>query len=316
MKQTQRVGRYTAALTLIAMGTAFLVDTLLGIRSCTRLLLRLWPLMLVSLGVEYLIRIRQARRHPDQEIRFRPDLVAVLLVLLTAFLAAGAAVSPWITDRQVHSISAAGVEELRIDLPVGALEVKPGRAGEIRIEAAPLSFAPLLWDPPDAVALQISQGPVVSVTADGGRLFRSGARLVVSVPPGLKLKATTGAGNIRVTDYQGPMELRADVGTIRVEQFRGSLMAETRTGQIRADTTIPLEGAVHLKTETGQIRLTVPVESSMQVTAETRTGSLRLPDFVKMTREGAGATAQGSTGSGEHPVTLEAVTGSVTMKAR
>lgn len=157
----------------------------------------------------------------------------------------------------------------------------------------------------------------VTVERSGGDLKADCSSGAISVKEFAgPVTAESNTGRISITDVTGDLKLSAGTGGIDVQRFGAGLQAEARTGSIEATATAPLTGDLQLRTTTGSIALTLPKESSMQVRAESRTGALTMPDFVAVSGNGPARSGSGTTGGGEHAVSLEANTGSIRLTIR
>lgn len=77
--RTHRVGAVTTGLFLIALGVLFIIHLLTGLLSY-EMIFRLWPLMLIGLGVELLIS-----NFLTEKIVY--DKAAIFLMIVTSFFA-------------------------------------------------------------------------------------------------------------------------------------------------------------------------------------------------------------------------------------
>lgn len=338
-----KVGRITVALSLIAAGAGLALDNLGVTASSTTLILKLWPLVLIGFGLEYLWALRQ------EEARDKGfDLGgAILLFLVVSFVFVRGLPGLVITGlpdilagplrtniSRTESVAqpAAGVLELKVSTGVGGIELRPG-ADQIRVEA---TLSGETEEDLLDVRVKVSSGAVAEVSLEGVRPGRRvQASYVITAPPGLKVDAETGTGSLRVTGYQGDLSLTSGAGSVRLDDVAGnvkvgsgtgsvsitghrggSLDARTNTGSITVQTGGVLQGDVHLQTGTGSITLQVPAGSSMRVGARTGTGSLTAPDFVAVTRSGASRQGAGTSGSGTYSVDLQTSTGSIRLEER
>ncbi|MEK3789209.1 DUF4097 family beta strand repeat-containing protein [Paenibacillus sp. FSL K6-1230] len=84
MNSKIRVGRYTSSLLLLVVGVLLLLDQMNGTEHMM-LLLKWWPLIFVSWGLEYLIMLVSVTRNgrkPHRMRRFRPDLKGLMLAII------------------------------------------------------------------------------------------------------------------------------------------------------------------------------------------------------------------------------------------
>ncbi|MDB4896133.1 MAG: hypothetical protein JWN15_2395, partial [Firmicutes bacterium] len=249
----QKVGRITVAIGLMLFGIALLVDNFAGVQSYTNLAIRLWPLLLVGFGGEYLIRSIHNSRDGTAGARLRFDMGGALLLVLVVMLSVGLVtfrswlanpgiafgIGPATSRAHSRTISAAGVKELQLDVPVGSLRLEPNmQSGEIRIEAT-YTVRGLLATRGDAaqqldrIKLNVTEGESLKIRAeipDG--LDAVSVGLVVYAPPELRVQADAGAGTVAVQGYKGDMQLTTRLGRIEVDAASGSLNAGSSSGLI------------------------------------------------------------------------------------
>lgn len=136
----------------------------------------------------------------------------------------------------------------------------------------------------------------------------------VKVPAGVKLKAGTVNGAVRVGEVESDVEASSVNGSIEVAAT-GLVKAETVNGSIhasmgRADWT----GRLEYETVNGSITLDLPADLSAEVDAETVNGRIDV-DFplagdVRQTRR----HLRGTIGGGGRSLDLETVNGSITLR--
>ncbi|MBO2459236.1 DUF4097 family beta strand repeat-containing protein [Actinomadura violacea] len=125
------------------------------------------------------------------------------------------------------------IKELRIDAGSAEVSVGTGPDGQARVHER------LTWALRKPVVKETLQGDVLSVSArcPGAGAFyyglECGAEINVQVPPGVRVSAASGSGQITVRGVQGDLDLRAGSGEIRVVGSRGALRARVGSGTIR-----------------------------------------------------------------------------------
>ena len=83
--RTHRVGSITAGLSMIVFGVLFILHLFIGALDYT-MIFRLWPLMIIGLGVELLI----SNYRSDQIIYDKPAVTLLFITTLFAMSMAGA----------------------------------------------------------------------------------------------------------------------------------------------------------------------------------------------------------------------------------
>jgi hypothetical protein len=327
---TFKVGRITVAIGLVAFGAALLVDNLTGAQHYTSLVVKLWPLLLVGFGAEYLIRSILSSRE-GQDVRLRFDIGGAFLLVLVVMLSVGVVgFHTWITDPRISlgigpsesrtltkSASATGVKAMEAKIPVGALQVEPNvRSDEIRVEATYTVHTVLVNRDEvlrqlDQIQLNISAGETARVTADlPANLNDLSVRFIMYVPAGLQVKAETGAGTLEVQGYKGDLQLTSQVGRIDVRGASGSLSAASGSGYILVQ---GYTGALAARTNVGRIEVR---DQNGPMQLESGTGQITVDSFQggKLVAETQMGGIQASTRTTlDSDVLLKTQTGSITL---
>lgn len=260
----RRIGRTTFAIGLIVLGAALLLDNLLPLgRSITVLVLRLWPLLLIGLGIEVL-RVPRPRRF---------DFAGALLLLLLV----GAILSlQWVGTRRSESfgVSAEGARAVAVTLELGRVEIRPQAGEEVRVDA--YYGVPGLLYKARAFDLAVEPGETIRITGrapQGIGLGRLSATYYIYLPAGLDVQVETRAGSIGVRDYEGNLRLRTGAGSIRVDSSSGTLDAQTDSGSI---TIHGFDGKAAAVNRIGGIGLR---QVSGDLLADSGTGSIEVVEF-------------------------------------
>lgn len=176
-----RVGRITLAVALIVMGVALVIDNTLD----TRLIwyaARLWPLLLVLLGVEWLLI---SSRLEGERGRVPVDSGAVVLLVIIALLATSVGRWWWSPFRNISMHwGGAAIQQVhmpQIQLPpivippihLPSVEVPPIRIPSITLSTNQVSHELLLTheDPVEALESLLVESVAGSITVESGERF-------------------------------------------------------------------------------------------------------------------------------------------------
>ncbi|MBI6872690.1 LiaI-LiaF-like domain-containing protein [Clostridium aciditolerans] len=83
--QSRRVGTLTLGIVLISIGVIFFLSTFFNL-SFEKEILKFWPLILISLGIEILVLNSLAVR---QKLYVKYDLISLFLIVVVLFLSFG-----------------------------------------------------------------------------------------------------------------------------------------------------------------------------------------------------------------------------------
>ncbi|MBI2874127.1 MAG: DUF4097 family beta strand repeat protein [Firmicutes bacterium] len=268
---TRRFGRIPVALGLIGYGAALTSDHLGLSNGATGYAHKLWPLLLIILGVEYLFRIAAVERRGSAEhsANLRFDLGGALLLLSIVFLNV-AVLSPqswlqtgWIpfsdttlTRTETATYPVAGVEEVQVLIPAGSIEVRrSNEGGQVAVEAeyrvhGVAAQADRMEQALDRFRLRTAEGPILRLSVEQPSDVRSTIKYVLQLPPDLRFRAEAGSGSIRVQDHAGELDLSTGSGWIMAEDASGSLTARSGSGWIKIR---DFDGPVEAQTGSGMI---------------------------------------------------------------
>lgn len=265
----QKVGRFTAALLLLAVGLLLLLDQMRG-TGYVALLLDWWPVLLITLGVEYLVFNFFYRK---REAAFRLDWGGLVLSVLISAVVVGITQADrlpkdWLGNLNFNistlnlSFSSEsgysymkpelaiplprGVERIELENPNGSVEIRGGDVKDIIIGA-------VVWvDKVDeAEASRIAEQSTIDYS--GGSTFKimtnakeytggfpnkrkPRVNLQITVPESVKadyqLKLLNGKVIAEHVPVKEKLNVRTTNGSITVSGVGGSLTANTTNGAV------------------------------------------------------------------------------------
>lgn len=328
----RRVGRVTVAVGFVATGSALLLDNVLGTGPrFTTLLLRLWPVLLIGFGLEFLIAGLLNQAGEALPMRFEVGgalLLAGALALASvvrAFTGFGFTESPPppVTNSQTvtRSVPVGQARRVLVEVDVGRVILTAHEAEEVRVEAEYgfLGVVPPHWSGlEEEFSLTVVEGHTVRITARAPKdasPIAIGAGTLQAVyriyaPEGLTVKVVSNVGAIHVEHYDGDLDLNANAGGITVEDSAGSLKALANSGGVQI---ARFTGDVTVSTNAGPVKAR---GVNGELTIRSGTAVINVEDHV-----GPGLTAETRTGSiharlenpPEGPVTLRTGTGSINL---
>lgn len=275
-----KVGRYTAAMLLLAVGIALLLDQSTG---SNHLLdwMKYWPVLLITLGLEYLVMSIRAR---DGERKLRLDLGALFLSLLItvavggffqgkAFLEKidipldGIPISWGVGDKVEKPVDRIALpeetEQLFIDNPNGDVTLIAGTGDQASIKATVV-----LYNQSDSKAselaeqskVNISTGKTLKIEAEGASYSafigaqKARMNLEITLPKDHALDVNIKTINGDVTTdgiaIRDSWTVKTVNGDIVVNRLEGDVRAETMNGDI---TVKEVAGSVWVSTMNGDL---------------------------------------------------------------
>lgn len=237
-----------------------------------------------------LAKLDEEQRHLDDELRERgdtstaaaadehttrpawSDMLHDLLSDVTERLS-GLGSSGWSwrsTETVERSVAVDGALPVVIENRAGAIDVEVGAANMVSVSAELFAPTPALLEEMTVTAEQRATEVLVRCDwPDSGHGRR--ARLVVTVPWGATVKATTTGGSITIDHTHAPATASTSGGSIKVSGTSGEVDARTAGGSIRVD---DHTGSVHASTSGGAVHLEGVL--SGEVKAKTAGGSIQI----------------------------------------
>jgi len=354
-KEKAKAGPITLAVGLIAGGLALLLYNL-GAISSLEWLWKLWPVLLIGLGIEYFLK---KRFNSEKDVLFHiPSFFLILIMILVGCLFYTATSFekningfldgfPWIQTRHAYSrnwesgpVEIKAGEQLTIANKTGNIKLLPTQDNALHVKA-------LISSPEHGPARELAARANPEIKRDGSRVSvripeteewlenNLLIHLEVSIPSGVQVdvKNDTGRvkaenmradltiagsmGTIELQEISGNIEVVSETGRVRVFEPGGDLVARTNTGSIEVSSERPLSGKYELKSNTGMVNLQLPEESDLVINAECRTGGVSVVGLPDETNKtGPGDAFRYQLGSGQGQANLEVGTGAIKITAR
>lgn len=339
-----RGGVFTLAVTLMGTGAILLAANLGYLRLLD--VLRWWPVILVLLGVEILVRQAWVRARGGPGALAWDRAAIVLVVLLCLLLAGGQSVAALLEGTGISWAWEAGwipgvkaekllTDSLAVDAGVRAVEIAPalGRTVQVVGEGDRV-VAELSVVQPGRTQQEASRlaeewrlrlersGDTVFVRVDSPLLAsgrsRATSRLVVRVPVGLAVSVTNEHGGVDVTGVAA-CRVHNRFGGVRVKGVTGAVEVRNEHGPVTVEWTVAPASEVRLETEFAPLEVYLPEGTGVQLDAETRFGRIDLPSGWNVStevREPDYASARGTVGQGGFPLVLRNRHGPISVRVR
>lgn len=297
---SRRVGRITLAATLILLGVALVADNLTAY-DFAWYIARLWPLMLIFLGLEWVWAT--SRQIPGEPIRTDGGAIVglILLAIISSiwsnwsdrFFPAGRWIlaEPNLVRHVVtpppgaffrgfgnvreeivltHSAPVEGMREVVVDAASASVEVVAGSS--FRVDLTVTGYGvhrEAALESARQTRLRVISGPTTTITADsldGGD--RRSLSYRVEVPEGVAVRVKTSSGSARVEGVRAAVAVETSSGSVSLKQIRGDVTTSATSGSVRLE---KIDGAIRGVSSSGSIRIE---ESRGRVLAQSSSGSI------------------------------------------
>ncbi len=330
-----KTGRYTTGVTFIAIGVLVLLQQFTS-TNVLETALKLWPLVIIGYGLEYLLAVRNPER-----TRFDfggAFFIGFLIMIMAAYSYFGGFLFNF--KEMKYSYQADPIHYASNE--VGGLDVE-GLFGTVTVEASPdqkITIIPTYRSSNsksiekmiEEVGLQTSLQSETLVIKGHKLLGRSvgfnffgmnpsGVDLHIYAPSEVAVKISNSFGNIDVRgmknirsveqnfgniniyDSQGNLKVKSDFGSVHLRDYTGMLNVRSSFGEVNIDGEIL--GTWDIKNDFGTVELSLPKESSYQYRFKVDFGNRDVPNPPFTNNE------SGSINGGEHQLLVDVSFGSI-----
>jgi DUF4097 and DUF4098 domain-containing protein YvlB len=317
----RKVGRITLAVALIGAGTVFLVDNFLS-TSLGWYLARMWPALLIVLGLEWLYNAEANRREGGRGVVADPG--AIVLLIIVAVVGASFAGTAWrigqvrrtVTVPPLHievgniaspfnqvskeieltqDLALDQLQSLSITSSSGRIYVQDGSTARVQLKVTAWGRSAEEAEA-NARQTQLKVDGAGQVTVRAVRpasvSYKFAESFIITLPKdaAVALKVDSSSGDVQIADRTGDVTATNSSGSLRADRIMGNVDLRTASGNV---------GATNIE---GDLKAT---SSSGSVTADLVSGS------VQANSTSGNVSVVGAKG----PVTAQASSGSVNVTA-
>jgi hypothetical protein len=206
--------------------------------------------------------------------------------------------------------------------------------GVLTVSYETLSWEQLLWLRPQHDMAMAAVTVTVPASCSVRLGVISASALVCGLSSGAWVKGVSSeiildgvTGDVEADTVSGSLEARDTDGAIRFTSVSGNLTladgmvtrldADSINGQIAADVTLATAGSVRVGTIVGDVTLRLPADSDMRVRLHSASGLVHSEfDSLRTAMSPASHTVSGNVGAGSGNVSVNSVSGTVTLLRR
>lgn len=288
MAEKVKTGAVTLALGLVGIGLGMLVYNFGGLPSLENVW-KLWPLLLIFLGLEYFIR---RMLNKESEVVFHIPSVLLIGVVVLAGSAANAVYSAdiggilddtvfrqrisYTRHWQAEPFTISEGSRLELENENGTLRIKASEDGKLRATAEIVSYgsteekARMEAEKREIIIEKDTTTRIIAGREGTSRGFNGVVNLTVEIPPGLTVLAQSSNGSIDIDNAKGRFAVRTENGRVNLRDLDGSLEVRSENGRVTAD---GISGDISAVTENSEIRINNP---GGDVVAESENGAIEL----------------------------------------
>ena len=299
MSNNRKTGPVTLAIGLIFFGSIMLISNVAGIGILDSSL-KLWPLLLIGLGLEYFIKsfIYRKSDEKDGHARFHFPTVIVVL-LLTGVLFTGQQVVSLLHNNNLKDAITEAITgsnfSYKNEVESKSIDVKPGltninindTSGNIVLipsmdEKLHVKTSAVAWGPSQKIAekraksikAEINEGEVIGIACERGDNHNNrrsaDITLTVSIPKGVYINIDNSMGNIRADNLEVNLDIKNITGNVTLNKINGYTKLAGDSGQVYADN---LNGNLDIEMTNGEMRIN---DVSGDIRARNETGRIEV----------------------------------------
>lgn len=288
-----RIGRFTSAAVLIALGVALLMDQLTE-DHISRWMIQGWPLIIIGLGLEYIAAGILTRKNGRKaKVDIWGITLTVIISVAVIGIHAGKIYIDWgdgdrVRLEAVRLPLSSELETLQIDHRQGDIEVRTGNVETLQVEMT-MVIPKQVNDKTKQRVLRSAKVETegkrtltMRITSDTYRLLwfeqKPKVHLKLTIPNDavLNYEVSTINGDLIVSQLQTADQLVASTtnGDIQLDQVKGSVTADTTNGEIHVN---HVDGNVRIDSTNGDLSAS---NVTGDVDASTENGELSFIDIA------------------------------------
>lgn len=291
-----KAGPITLAVGLVIIGGVILAYNF-QILPSLETVWKLWPLLLIGVSAEYLIRKKLAGANSSNVHFHVPSLLLIGLLIifgstvnvlassgLTGLIRAEVLGEGQTCERtwQGDPVPVTAGSRVVVDSGNEQVQIRPSMDGKVHVSARIWTRAvnqEKAQEMADQLEIKVEPGDPLRITTDTGALTRAQQHwrnimydvvLTVAVPAGLQVEVESDNGRIEAADVAGQFRFTSENGRIEASNITGNMELGCGNGEIR---TVNVKGNLKLDTRNGSITVRDP---GGDVVARTNNGHLKL----------------------------------------
>lgn len=136
----------------------------------------------------------------------------------------------------------------------------------------------------------------------------------ITLPEDLEVLVNHVTGSVGVYSVNNGVSVSHVTGQVLLDEISSSALVNLVTGEIEAEVTLPEDSTINFNLVTGNVELNIPQSTSAEFSAKVVTGTISLSDLVLQNQVSTPGSLSGTLGSGEGTISLNVVTGSISVK--
>jgi hypothetical protein len=136
----------------------------------------------------------------------------------------------------------------------------------------------------------------------------------ITVPEDFVVSVNHVTGIVSIGSVKNSVSVNHVTGQVLLDEIYGSTVVSLVTGGIEAEVNLPENGTIIFNVVTGSIGLDIPQNTSAQFSASVVTGTINMSGLVLQNQVSTPVSLTGILGGGEGTITLNVVTGSISVQ--
>ncbi|UCB51736.1 MAG: DUF4097 family beta strand repeat protein [Candidatus Zixiibacteriota bacterium] len=136
----------------------------------------------------------------------------------------------------------------------------------------------------------------------------------ITLPEDLEVSVNHVTGLVSIESVNNGVSVNHVTGQVLLDEISSSALVNLVTGEIEAEVTLPEDGTINLNLVTGNIELDIPQNTSAEFSAKVVTGNISMSNLVLQNQVSTPGSLTGRLGSGQGTISLNVVTGSISVQ--
>jgi hypothetical protein len=135
----------------------------------------------------------------------------------------------------------------------------------------------------------------------------------ITLPENLDVSVDHVSGIVEIDSVDNSVSVNHVSGQVLLDQVFGSAQVNLVSGEIEAKVTLPKDGAINFNLVSGSVELDIPQNTSAEFSAKITSGTISISDLVLQNQVSTPDSVTGTLGSGEGMISLNVVSGFISV---
>jgi hypothetical protein len=135
----------------------------------------------------------------------------------------------------------------------------------------------------------------------------------IALPKGLEVLVDHLSGIVEIDSVNNSVSVDHVSGQVLLDEVFGSALVNLVSGQIEAEVTLPEDGTINFNLVSGSVELNIPQNTSAEFSAKVTSGTISISNLVLQDQVSTPDSVTGTLGSGQGTISLNVVSGNISV---